>query len=191
MAPYSYCVGDRLEERNTYFYASADRGTYDAWRASRDQVLTTSDDGPVEEDPRPATGGLPLPGLGSAVDTRLLLAALAAPAPAHEAARRRAWTAFLVQRFEVSKRVHRAYGPDGRPADTADYRELPLYVALGEVLAREAAEGFLPALNALLKLTDTLVAVRARLGPHERRRLCALIRAERRMVESLARGVTP
>jgi hypothetical protein len=186
--PYTYCVGDRLEDRNTYFYARADRQTYDAWWASRDEVLLEFKQGTLEEESRDPAQSEPLPSLGSAVDTRVLLAALAAPGPAHEAARRRAWTAFLVQRFEVSKRVHRAYGTDGRPVDRAEYRDLTLYVDLGEVLAAEAASGFLPALNALLKVIDTLVALRGRLGPRERRRLCALIRGERRVVGALARG---
>ena len=163
---YDYARGDLLEQRNSYMY-TPDRGPafLVAWRESRAQALA--------ELPAPAQRPPPAEG-DSGTDALLedLLGALerGGTLPALEA---------MLQRFEVTKRIHARYTEHWRPEDPGDYRDLRRYVRFAEVLdcAYERL-GDLRHLNALIKCVDTLVALRAGLAPEFAARLARLVEAE-------------
>ncbi|MFT3733889.1 MAG: hypothetical protein QM776_02485 [Rhodocyclaceae bacterium] len=173
---YAYASGDLLEERNTYFYSVFQgAGFLDAWRAQRDAALSAPclnhDD--VSPDTSP---------------TAALLEALWTTLQAGPDPQACATLAHLLQRFEVSKRVHGAYGPNWRPLDPADYLRLDRYLRLAELLdlawSRDTA---LPWLNGLLKLLDTLTALQGRLSAPQQQRLRRLIANEGAHVTALQR----
>jgi methionyl-tRNA formyltransferase len=178
---YEYSQGDMLETPLKYTY-TAFRGApfLEAWRAARAGVR--ADLGEARAPLRPERPGAAPQ--GATVETALLLEFLAAPGG--DAAGARRWLGWMIQRFEVSKRVHSAYElRDGRVKSNGDYRAMDLYLRLGEVLAgRAEAGGHLPALNALLKCLDTLCSQRDRLDALQKARLAWLLEAETRLVEA-------
>lgn len=181
---YPYASGDLLEQRNTYFYSAYQgRAFLEAWRQQRADALrevsdslcaATTDQG----------DGCPT---ARATDTLLesihrQLAAPTAPLPGRIPALDR-----LVQRFEVSKRLHGEYDENWRPTDSADYRSLERYVRFAEILdMAHQRGGALTYLNALLKIVDTLTALRTTLSRQQRMRLGRVIVHEREHVERLA-----
>lgn len=93
----------------------------------------------------------------------------------------------LLQRFEVTKRLHGEYSANWRPIDPQDYRVIERYVRFAEVLEfAYSSSTALPYLNALLKCMDTLTALYAHLGAGQRKRLRELIFREKNHVERLA-----
>ena len=95
----------------------------------------------------------------------------------------------LLQRFEVSKRIHRRYSKHWRPEDPADYTDLSRYVRFAEVVDRAyAVVGDLRYLSVLIKCVDTLVSLRADLDPAQAARLARLLHTEREHVEALEGG---
>lgn len=180
LVDYPYAEGDRLAERNTYFYTPVvGQPMIDALHRSRAQVLA---DLPDPAPPPPAEASAPaLPAPGSdIVDTHDLLESLwASLSSGPSGAADQAWITLLVHKFETTKRLHAAYGPGFRAIDPAQHRDLALYLRTGEILAVSFAEsGRLPQLNALLKLVDTLCAMRQGLNAGQRARLAGLIRRE-------------
>ena len=92
----------------------------------------------------------------------------------------------LVQRFEVSKRLHGEYNEKWRPVDATDYRSLDRYVRFAEILdLAYQCTGALPYLNALLKIVDTLTALHSTLSARQQPRLRRVIAQERDHVERL------
>lgn len=175
MSAYPYGTGDLLEKRNTYFYSEyVGLEIFPAWSAQRQAALET----PGAEAAQPA----------ARKPTDVLIAELnrtlagADPTPEQRQQLHR-----LVQRFEVSKRLHGEYSDRWRPVDRADYGDLDRYLGFAElmVLARTRLGG-LQYLNALLKCMDTLSALASRLGPEQRTRLDALVQQEKSLVEELA-----
>ncbi|ANN74227.1 hypothetical protein [Bordetella bronchialis] len=178
---YQYASGDLLEERNTYFYSSFQGQAFlDAWHGQRDAFLALA---PRQGGESRATAAI--------TPTEMLLDRLHSALVAGEAGGARlAELDRLVQRFEVTKRVHAQYNENWRPVDTDDYRALGPYVRLGEVL--ELAYGKvrrLQYLNALLKCLDTLTALHERLDDAQMERVRILVRAERVHAHNLALGL--
>ncbi len=185
LAPYPYSEGNRLEERNTYFY-SAYHGQdfFAAWHASRQQALANI---------RQAQAWQPQ-AAPSTLDTRegydaqqvlnvLLSGDLGAPA-------NRRLAEHLLQRFEVSKRLYRRYTPQFKAVLSSGYDDLTLYIQFAALcLAMQAHAKPLPFLNGLLKSIDTLIAVRAQLPAELAANLAWLIAGEARWVQSLAGSV--
>lgn len=180
-APYPYASGDLLEQRNTYFYAPFGGAAFlDAWRRQRAGALRA-----MSALPAAATGARE-PGPGG-VDAlledihRSLTATRIPPGEPMPALNR------LVQRFEVSKRLHGEYDANWRPTDAADYRYMERYIRFAEILdlAHERT-GALPYLNALLKIVDTLASQREALSAAQRARLACVIEHEQGHVERLA-----
>jgi methionyl-tRNA formyltransferase len=175
---YPYALGDLLESRNTYFYTPfLGKPFLQAWETQRVGILSakgTPEPGPPSVSARKPTDGL--------LDTL------------HEAISRDpgagSWPALdrLLQRFEVTKRIHGEYNDHWRPCDPADYAFLPRYLRFAEVLelAYEATSA-LPYLNGLLKCLDTLSALHATLQPDAKGRLDDLIAKEREHVQKLCR----
>ena len=175
---YDYAKGDLLESRNTYFYSRFQgREFLLAWREQRDSALVgtaeiSSEAG--ERSKRPtdallATIGEELSKRGSSAHTMQLLN-------------------LLVQRFEVTKRLHGEYGETWRPKDPQDYRNMERYVRFAEVLhLAYSLTVSLPYLNALLKCMDTLTALHVRLDRAQKERVQALVDHERQHIEQLSR----
>ena len=100
----------------------------------------------------------------------------------------------IMQRFEVSKRVHDAYDEALRPIDRSRFSNLDRYVRLAEILeVAYARTGDVRFLNTLLKINDTLCAARAALEEDLGARLARLLDLESVHVADLCRacGVTP
>ena len=174
---YPYCRGDRLEDRNTYFYSTFHGPAFlAAWHASRCAALAAL---PAACRPR-----LSAAHAGSAHTAELLTALLENTLDSEPSIDR------LLQRFEVSKRIYRQYDADLRAVRDSGYDDLDLYVLFGAVCVdsqtRPAALRFL---NALLKVVDILISVRARLGPEQGACLAWLIEQERAWVLRVAAGV--
>lgn len=184
---YDFDEGDRLEKRNTYQYTTYFGAPFlEAWQGKRAAAVASL--------PAPARGRLDSspwkPGTGEQVPTDGLLKwlsqALGTAAPASETYE---WVDQLLQRVEVTKRVHERYTFDGRrlwAAEGSSYKNLRLYLGATDVLlSAHAARGSLQYLNGALKLVDTLVAKREALEASERAWLAALIELERKSVEQL------
>ncbi len=177
MPDYPYASGDLLEQPNTYFYSKYGGAAFiDAWRAQRDEAVRWFE----------ATGTA-YPSTPDAAEPALALFATLAEGIERGAPGAIAAVTGLVQRFEVTKRVHGAYDERWRPLDREDYRAPERYVAFGDLLERTYGRaGRLPCLNALLKVNDIIGARRDALPPGWRPRAAALVRAERRHVDALA-----
>ncbi|MBF0383003.1 MAG: adenylyl-sulfate kinase [Magnetococcales bacterium] len=166
---YSYAEGDRLTERNTYFYTPfAGASFIKAWKKNRQHLLAAE------------AASVPKPSPAAALDdggweTKLLLEHLLATADQKNRLREK-----LLQKFEVTKRIFTAYNSDLRPIDGKAYHDLSLYLRWAEVL--EAAytnhSGKLPYLNALLKAMDILIAHHEQLSANLRGRLARLVQRE-------------
>lgn len=183
--PYPYSQGERLEERNTYFYSAYHgQAFFAAWRASRQQALIGLPDA------RPWPANTPVAALdGQAgyhtqqVLDLLLNADLSQPV-------NRRLAEHLLQRFEVSKRLYRSYTPQFKAVIDSGYDDLALYVEFAALcLAMQTQADALPFLNGLLKSIDTLIAVQQRLAPELGSHLAWLIAGEASWVERLAARV--
>tara|TARA_R110002012_G_scaffold47399_1_gene124206 strand:- start:13600 stop:14952 length:1353 start_codon:yes stop_codon:yes gene_type:complete len=179
---YGYSQGDLLNTPLKYTYTTFQGEPFlAAWRAMR-----TATRGIIGEARAPVLGAeaSSMPPHGEIVKTAALLEFLASPYG--DAAASRHWLNWLIQRFEVSKRVHSAYTlSSGRVKGSGDYLNMELYLRLGEVLAgKSVSNGHLPALNALLKCLDTLCSQINRLNSDQKARLAWLIDAEERLVEA-------
>ena len=182
-ATYPYAEGDLLENRNTYFYSAYDgRAFLDAWRRQRAGALHGLS---VDRSAAAAVEGRSSP---PARATDVLLESIHQDLTvSHVRLERVALLDRLVQRFEVSKRLHGEYNENWRPVDAGDYRSLERYVRFAEILDLAYQRlGSLPYLNALLKTVDTLTALRMELNAREQARLRRVIANERGHVDRLA-----
>ena len=94
-----------------------------------------------------------------------------------------------IKKFEVTKRLFREYDENFRAIDKTAYHDLALYLRFAEIM--EAAYRMiedLSALNALLKIMDTLIAYRVQLTQTQGCRLAWLVDAEAVHVEALAKN---
>lgn len=184
--PYASC--DRFAEPHTYFYTPFQgREFLDAWRASRDAALA--------ELPAPAAAtvarsvvppGPPWP----CVDllNGILCALEGGSAQERDAVLPK--LARLTRRYEVSKRLHEAYTERWTPQGEVLTPEA--HLAFAEALAAAYKNSHaLTYLNALLKILDQLLSVRARLPETAQARLARLVRLERGLVEALSTRVLP
>jgi len=156
---YPYSQGDRLDDRNTYFYSAFHGHTFlAAWHASRNAALAGL---PHAQRPQPLA------------------------AEWCENAER------LLQRFEVSKRIYRAYDADFKAVRDSGYDDLDLYLRFGAwCVDGEPRPAALRYLNALLKLVDLLISVRERLTGEQGAGLAWLIERERAWVQRIAASVS-
>lgn len=175
---YPYAHGDLLETRNTYFYTPFQGKPFlEAWETQRSGVLSA----PVPPGTDSTSAAIRKP-------TDLLLDSLHAAISRDPNAGPWPDLDRLLQRFEVTKRLHGEYNAHWRPCDPADYTSLSRYLRFAEVLELAyGATGALPHLNGLLKCMDTLSALQTRLLPDAKERLNALIVKERGHVQGLRR----
>ncbi len=178
---YPYSKGDRLEERNTYFYSQYHGAAFfPAWRASRNTALAQL----------PPALTVPLAVAGEHTsDTAALLADLLQTA-ANEPNKRRL-AERLLQRFEVSKRLYRRYDASFKPVADSGYDDLDLYLQFATLCLHQAKQpGSLPFLNGLLKVVDSLISIHPRLSPSQGAQLAWLIAAEQDWVARVATQVS-
>jgi hypothetical protein len=177
---YPYSQGDRLEERNTYFYSQYHGAAFvPAWRARRQMALTHL----------PAARAVPLPAAAERSEHPAATAALLADLlhAAADAPDKRRLAERLLQRFEVSKRLHRRYDADFKAIADSGYDDLDLYLQFAALCLHQAEQpGALPFLNGLLKVVDSLVSIHPRLSPAQGAQLAWLIAAEQNWVVRLA-----
>ena len=187
---YQYCDGDLLIERNTYFYSEYHGAQFLlAWQSQRKAAIQSiGPDRAGDYNAEPTRTGDLLNCIRESISNR------------NEEQGGFDNLDKLVQRFEVTKRVHEAYTEKWRARDVSRFRNLGLYVLLAEVLvlAYRQTER-LVYLNALLKIADTLCSV----GPHLDEGLLArfqgVLDAERAFVDALSArssrrthaGITP
>lgn len=177
---YPYSQGDRLEERNTYFYSQYHGAAFfPAWRASRQTALAHL----------PAACAVPLPAAAASgqhlTNTATLLADLLQTAPDAHGKRRQAER--LLQRFEVSKRLYRRYDANFKAVVDSGYDDLDIYLQFAALCLHQAEQpGSLPFLNGLLKVIDSLISIRSRLSPTQGAQLAWLIAAEQVWVTRMA-----
>ncbi len=185
MTAYPYAKGDPLDRPNVYSYALyAGEAFLVAWRMSREAAAR---DLPAAADPPPAQA-VEAAALGDQGGQTATLLEHAFEDVARDGESR--ILDRLIQRFEVTKRIHRSYGPNWRSQDPADYQDLGLYVRFAELVETAySSTGELPPLNALLKCLDTLTASRGRLDRGQAGRLARLIQRERRHIERLERDL--
>ena len=187
---YPYADGDRLDERNTYFYTPVSgRPFLDAWIAQRDGVLASLP--PPAPDIPDGVAPVP-PSADGNQHTRTLLEFVIQQLlnGAAEAAETKIWLDRLVAKFEVTKRIHPDYDAEFRALEPDHYRDLSLYVKLARIfeLAYAATQNIVY-LNALLKVIDTLSSVKAQLPNDLRATLAWLIVREKQHVIALAEKV--
>ncbi len=183
---YPYADGNRLADRNTYFYTRFDGVDFlDAWSECRERHSRTE----------PVPPPVPLPQVAPKdpdnVETAALLEYLLGEIHngAFDAALARFWLDKLVNKVEVSKRVHEGYGPDFRALDVAAHHDLSLYLRAAEVFeAAYTRFAALPFLNVLLKIVDSLISISARLEHVDRGRLAWLIAREGEHVRAIAKS---
>jgi hypothetical protein len=179
---YPYSEGDRLLDRNTYFYSAwGGQPFIEAWRQSRlrarDELLQSR-----VEPGAPEEGGSQSP-TGQLLDA--LLVAWSGESQIDAEPRHQAL--MLARRFELSRRVHRAYDVRWRPCNECEFHELGLYVRLAELMLHGwQRERDLRLANVAMKCIDTLVSVRTRLASKWAIRLAAAIEAEQAMVTAIA-----
>jgi methionyl-tRNA formyltransferase len=184
---YPYANGPLLEDRNTYFYSSYGGPAFlQAWRRSRMEVCKELP-APVS----PPTAEIRWsPEAGEDLETATMLEWLWALLPEYPGEinpKARHFLNGLLQRFEISKRIHSAYTQSGKPKKGASYREMALYIRFAEVLNKAfVVSASLPYLNGLLKCMDTLCALWRELDGNLPGRLARLVREEQVFISQLA-----
>ena len=184
---YIYSQGNRLEDRNTYFYTQFSGEKFlNAWREAREHAardLHSKQDEVDETPPQQLSGG-------GGVNTRELLKTLMGKLSCGEfAGETRLWTNILRRRFEVSKRVFCTYAGDypHKPVPGSSWQDLELYTGFAALMdAAYNITGDITCLNALLKCNDTLVSVRHVLSAYDRERLSDLLDREAHHIGQLA-----
>lgn len=171
---YTYAHGDLLNDRNVYSYSPFHGSPFlDAWERSRVNAARKSKYGRDL-----VSRETPTLSLIRSVRSRI-------QAPERDVA---AWRDLdrLVQRFEVTKRVHDEYTEAWRAADKTQFHYLPAYVELAETSAwAYETTAQLTYLNVLLKLLDTLSTLLEDLPGDQKARVRSLIEVENAFVGSL------
>jgi len=185
---YPYAQGDLLDDRHTYQYSPYQGAPFlRAWRAQR-EVVGAEWAEPIAPPPAARTFE---PKRNPPFRTEERLEGMM------DGVRRGLWSdrdfaeeyKTWIKKFEVTKRLFKEYDARFRAIDKTAFRELGLYLRFAEVMeaAYRSVED-VPALNALLKVNDTLIACRRHLPREHGQRLAWLIKAEIGHVEALARN---
>jgi hypothetical protein len=178
---YPYSEGNKLENKNTYFYTSySGKPFLDAWKSDRSKAIAGMESALVIPAPEPVAendfsgyGVLEriLKQIESSEESRMLL--------------------LLIKRFEVTKRIYLRYKPDLRPVDSSEFRDLSLYLRWAEILGLAYEKfGHLFYLNAFIKVLDTLISVREDILAEGHGRFARCIMLEVKVVENLMNKVT-
>ena len=184
---YIYSQGNRLEDRNTYFYTQFQGERFiNAWRETREHAVR---DLLGKQDELAETCSQQLSEDGG-TNTRTLLRRLMSEISSGEfSAETRFWADILRKRFEVSKRVYCSYASEypHKPVAGSNWLNLELYTGVSGLMdAAYTLTGDIVYLNVLLKCNDTLVSVRHLLSSAGKEQLSDLLRREEHHIERLA-----
>ncbi len=192
---YSYANGDLLRSRNTYYYSKyGGVGFLRAWREQRKNILDklpkasevdirfeVSGILEIDEEIKEGNGVCALDLLGSVYKS------FVACSEGKEYVAAKKYVDIIVNRFEVTKRIHEEYNSDLKPVDKKAYSNMNLYIlaaTLFEFVYRKT--GDIKYLNVLLKILDTLCAYNKKLLDLKRSELAWLLKNELNHVMSLA-----
>ncbi|MAH84048.1 MAG: hypothetical protein CBB68_06740 [Rhodospirillaceae bacterium TMED8] len=185
---YPYAHGPLLDDRQTYFYSDYQGLTFlKAWKNDRQTARISIAPAPA---PNPMVRELPIPG-ANVVTANLLEAILTVVLRESELSNAaQFWLAQLIKKFEVTKRVHSGYDSTFKAIDREDHKNLELYLRLAEVLECAVNTNLaLSSLNCMLKVMDTLCALRQGLSEVQRARLSRLVDSERQFVNIITQRV--
>ena len=182
---YSFSQGNRLENRNTYSYFPFQGADFlNAWRGSRENILSQLGDAePLQIEKvgndvdlsEPIITEHLLVNIYNNLDTKHL------NVDSHETLNK------LLQRFEVTKRIHVTYPENFRPNANISFNNLYLYVVFAQVLERAYQKlGKLYYLNALIKIIDTLCSMTNDLLDKEKKALAWLIINEFKHIKNVS-----
>jgi hypothetical protein len=174
---YDYATGDLLENKNTYFYTQFQGKEFlSAWRKQRDSVLQ---DKIFSTNIEKKSITCPTEQLLESLNQQLLNDLNNNPSTLKT-------LDCLLQRFEVTKRLHGEYNSKWRPVDIANYHSMECYLRFSEVLV--CAYGLthsLKYLNSLLKCMDILTALHEKLDTSQKNRLQKVLVEERNAIDQL------
>ena len=178
---YPYSLGNRVEDRNTYFYTPFLGNPFlEAWKLSRIEAIASHE--PAISAPSPESCN-PNDNSGKAILERIYAEALDLPD------RRADSLLLLLKRFEVVKRIFTDYNDELRPIDPKQFHDTSLYLRFAEVLDLAYSQTkSLFYLNAYLKSLDVLVSLRDEIAEDHKARFARCVRNEIQHVEEISRG---
>ena len=182
---YPYSNGDKLKNRNTYFYSLyAGEGFLDSFYSTRLKVKDELGEAkcPAYSVDREYQGIT-----DKGVNTEILLQSLTGMIHAN-CMNLEGWglVAKLIQRFEVSKRLFPEYGLNWRAVNSSDYFQYDLYLLFAFLMeAAYSCRAGLTELNVLLKVMDSLISIRQLLNADQKAYLVWLINRELEFVREL------
>lgn len=185
--PYTLAQGDLLERPANYSFSAFGGAPFLAgWREQRAQLALAAAAPHAVSEAAPDQAAdralAPIDGLLAGLHAQMQDAATQAEALVV--------LARLLQRFEVTKRLHANYNARWRPEDPASFHGTERYLRFAELLeAAYAATGKLHWLNGLLKCMDTLSSLAGRLDAPQCARLQRLVAREHAHFARLAQRV--
>lgn len=185
--PYTLAQGDLLEQPAKYSFSAFGGAPFLAgWREHRAQLaLAVAAPYAVSEDSWDQAADraqAPIDGLLAGLHAQMQ--------EADKHAEALAVLARLLQRFEVTKRLHASYNTHWRPEDLASFYGTERYLRFAELLeAAHVVTGKLQWLNGLLKCIDTLSSMVGLLDVPQRARMQRLVSRELAHIARLAQRV--
>ena len=175
MKDYPYASGDLLERRNTYFYTPYEGVDFlYAWRRQRYETSSTKAMLIGATSEKTPTGQL---------ISDLISSLSRGKSEVYE------WLQIdkLLQRFEVTKRLHDEYSSSWRPVDPTCFHNVDIYLCFAELMdLAYQSSAKLQYLNAILKSLDTISSLVRKMDENQVNRLVRLISNERNYVENIA-----
>jgi hypothetical protein len=182
---YPFIEGNRLLERNTYFYVdcSSDQILH-TWLRAREENISWC--GMPVEPATAVTGSTFRDPVAGDIDTNFLLTWLL-DKPTND------YTLFytfkLLRKFEVTKRIHAEYDPSFRAINKKDFQNPGMYLQFAQLCIQNYdTHRYLQLLNALLKVGDTLISIRDQLTEEQKPELAWILSKEILFVRELSDG---
>ena len=183
---YAYSEGDRLNNRNSYFYTpGVGMPMIQAWSHSRKAIASKLPDPGKPPDAR-CSEKFPFE-KEELITTNILLEWLAGRVFSSTLEDAETyWIEKILQKFEVSKRIYTCYMPNMKLFDNSKYNDLGNYIRCAEIFVSAFdLSSDVRYLNLILKITDTLCALHLELSEDQKGRLHWLINEEEKRVEGL------
>ncbi|MCH8502343.1 MAG: hypothetical protein LAT77_10595 [Aliidiomarina sp.] len=183
---YEFITNAPLEERQSYTYTQYFGQPFlNEWRWSRHRVIEHSLSQASSSSFRNEVESVGEFKAGGFVNSKACLEQLLSAPPKREHWK---WLDFFIQRFEVSKRLFDEYTlTASRPKSIGNYTDLELYLLFAELLIRRVSlDLYFPAVNALLKVVDTLLGLESKLSQSQRSRLVTIVSSEFEVVKRIA-----
>ena len=186
---YPFATGNRLEDRNTYFYIPFNGQEFiNAWIDNREQTLAELEVEPkiIDFMPHGSVSDISFP-----VNTSTLMSVLMnALVEKTNLETLYAITNKLLQRFEVTKRIHTSYPENYRASADIPYDDLSLYVKFACLLQKVYENNpKLYYINGLIKVIDTLSAMDSELDQEGKSALVWLINSEKHNIDSMLKNI--